>query len=562
MKYPSWLTPGGAEGEEGPSSRRQHTSRTTSRDPPTTDDSSVSSMYIDDDEDLLLQQAIEASKREMKREQAARKNSGLTDPTAADDSDDGVTRNTSGDELSTSQNSRNSSSRSTGSSSTSNRNYSISELVASLGDEDGSTDLPPALERRIRDFRFAQQKRRERNGAKKPYGIFGLYAHLSEIRADLEWAEDAAWRRNHNRPYLAWQDFEKARDKGAANRPWFTYGVIFICTIMLLVTFGVNDWKVEPLNVNPLIGPSAETLIKVGARSTPKIVNEGQWYRLFTPIVLHAGLVHFVVNMLATYYIGAAIEQSHGMLNTSILFLVPAIGGNILSAIFLPQYISVGASGGIFGLMGGCVADIAINWNLLFLKTTTDEDTRSRHIMVLLWLGFDFLINTLIGFTPFVDNFTHLGGFLYGLCCGLSTIEKLATSFFGVGKGKDSQIRNLILRFFGLLISVITIMVTTVLLSQSDGSTSPCHGCRYVSCIPFPFREDKWWYCDDCDFVTADLFLATDGSGVYDFIEMTCPNDVLAEIMIVEDGLTTRDQVRRELPHYCRKYCDDVFVSN
>ena len=218
MKYPSWLTPGGAEGEEGPSSRRQHTSRTTSRDPPTTDDSSVSSMYIDDDEDLLLQQAIEASKREMKREQAARKNSGLTDPTAADDSDDGVTRNTSGDELSTSQNSRNSSSRSTGSSSTSNRNYSISELVASLGDEDGSTDLPPALERRIRDFRFAQQKRRERNGAKKPYGIFGLYAHLSEIRADLEWAEDAAWRRNHNRPYLAWQDFEKARDKGAAPR--------------------------------------------------------------------------------------------------------------------------------------------------------------------------------------------------------------------------------------------------------------------------------------------------------------------------------------------------------
>ncbi len=287
-----------------------------------------------------------------------------------------------------------------------NRQYSVHELIASLGGND--VELPPALERRVRDFKFAQAKRREKHGDQQPWGIYGLYAHLSDIRADLEWAEDAAWRRQRGQPYLSWKDFDNSRDRGMHNRPLFTYGIVFLCTIMMFVTFGVNGWKFEPMNVNPLIGPSSETLIKCGARDTSLIVNEGQWYRLFTPMILHAGLVHFFVNMLALYFIGGAVEQSHGFASAAVLFIIPAVGGNILSAICLPQYISVGASGGIFGMMGGCIADISLNWNLLFLKTATDGNARSRHFYVLLWLGLDIVINCLLGFTPFVDNFTHL----------------------------------------------------------------------------------------------------------------------------------------------------------
>eukprot|EP00985_Skeletonema_marinoi_P021241 scaffold12932_cov66-Skeletonema_marinoi.AAC.1 len=155
------------------------------------------------------------------------------------------------------------------------------------GDWSNDETLSPALEQRLRDFQFAQRKRRETYGNERPYGILGLYDHLAGIRLDVEWAEDAAWRRGHKEPYLSWADFNKKHSKGW-NEPWFTYILIIVCTGMLIASFGVNDWLMEPININPMIGPSANTLIKLGAKQTALIVNQGEWYRLFSPMFLHA----------------------------------------------------------------------------------------------------------------------------------------------------------------------------------------------------------------------------------------------------------------------------------
>lgn len=105
---------------------------------------------------------------------------------------------------------------------------------------------------------------------------------------------------------------------------------------------------------------------------------------------------------------------------------------------------------------------------------------------VLLWLLFDIVINCLVGLTPFVDNFTHLGGMVYGFLCGLSTIERLSTDFFGIATSFWTKLRNILLRFSGLIISVVLIMITTAVLVDTDVGKSPCPSCRYVSCVPFP----------------------------------------------------------------------------
>lgn len=443
------------------------------------------------------------------------------------------------------------------------RKYSISQLVASLSSGADVSELPPELERRVRDFHLAQQKRADKYGTMTATGIYGMYVHLASVRVDLEWAEDAAWRRNNDEPYLAWTDFDDIRIKGF-NRPWLTYLLIFACTVMMFLGFAFNSWSFEPLDVNPLIGPSAKTLVELGARDTSAIVEDGQWFRLFTPLVLHAGLIHYLINMAALFFIGGAVEQSHGMFNTTLIFLISGVGGNILSAIFLPQYISVGASGGIFGLIGACLADIMLNWNILFLKSSEDDEkTRSRNIWAIVWITVELIVNILLGTTPYIDNFTHLGGLLYGFFCGLSTIESAVVGFFGYREDLCDKIRTFTIRFFGLIASVVFIMLTTAWLASSEVGENPCPNCRYFSCVPFPWwagDEDKWWHCDDCDRVTADLIRST--TDFYDTIRLTCPNDALSYIDVTSEKYSTPDDIRGKLPDYCRDYCAEVFSSN
>lgn len=280
----------------------------------------------------------------------------------------------------------------------------------------GEKFMAPALARRIRDFQFAQDKRRRKYGEERPWGILGLYDHLASIRVDVEWAEDAAWRRANGEPYMSWADFDSSKKRGI-NRPFCTYFLLFACTVLLIASIAVNGWKVEPINVNPMIGPSSQTLIRMGAKDSDLIVNHSEAWRLVSSTVLHAGVVHYCINMLALWFVGAAIETTHGFVATAILFVMPAIGGTTFSAIFLPEYITVGASGGIFGLIGACLADIIMNWKLLFSDFVNENGKKHKHAMVVVFLVVDIILNCLIGLTPYVDNFTRKSKHQTMRCC-------------------------------------------------------------------------------------------------------------------------------------------------
>ena len=156
-----------------------------------------------------------------------------------------------------------------------------------------------------------------------------------------------------------------------------------------------------------MIGPSAETLILMGAKDSYLIVSENEVWRVLSSAILHAGLVHYVINCLALWFVGKAIETTHGTMATAIIFIISAIGGTLLSAIFLPEYITVGASGGIFGLIGACLSDIIMNWKHLFSDFTNENGMRNNHLIVVVFLIMDIVLNCLIGLTPYVDNFTR-----------------------------------------------------------------------------------------------------------------------------------------------------------
>lgn len=383
--------------------------------------------------------------------------------------------------------------------------------------------------------------------------------------------------------YLSWSDFEASKKKGI-NRPFFTYFILFVCTILTIVSIGLNGWKVEPFDENPMIGPSAETLIRMGAKDSQLIVHEGESWRLVSSIVLHAGLIHYFVNMLALWFVGAAIETSHGFVATTMVFIIPAVGGTILSAIFLPEYITVGASGGIFGLIGACLADILVNWKLLFNDFVTENGKKHHHVIVLVFLVLDIALNCIIGLTPYVDNFTRkctqrdnqsitikipkhfnnldpclchfcidLGGMCYGFLCGISTMERVSSDFFGLSEGFWKKTKHIVVRFFGLIVSLIVIVITLVILLEGDGRTTPCPDCTWLSCVPFPPWEgdtSKWWYCDDCGRVTAEIISQPELH-----LELNCPSGVAVDVPLDEDDTISKSKLEKKLPSYCREYC-------
>ena len=408
--------------------------------------------------------------------------------------------------------------------------------------------------RRIRDFQFAQEKRRKKYGDERPWGILGLYDHLASIRIDVEWAEDAAWRRSNGMSYMSWAEYDESKKTGL-NRPYFTYLLLFVCTGVLIASIAVNGWKVEPIAENPMIGPSADTLILMGAKDTALIVNENEGWRLLSSAVLHAGLIHYFVNILALWFVGGAVEMSHGRIAATIIFTISAVGGTVFSALFLPTYITVGASGGIFGFIGACLADITMNWKLLFCDFVTEHGEKRSHIMVVAVLVLDMAVNIVLGLTPYVDNFCHLGGMFYGFLCGMSTMQRLNTNFFGLDEEAcTKRAKHFFMRFFGIIVSMVTLTATLIVLLQGDGETNPCPNCTWLSCVPFPPWRDathKWWYCDECGRVTADLVSEPELH-----LDLHCPeSDTIVSVNLTDMGDVTRSTLQKNLPTFCRYYC-------
>jgi membrane associated rhomboid family serine protease len=435
---------------------------------------------------------------------------------------------------------------------------SILALVQVLRTNVGSLpNLNPRLGRRVKDFQFAQSERSNRY-AIRPFGFVALFANLSDIRSDLRWAEDAAWRRENGKPYVSWEDFEARRSKGL-QRPYLTYLLVLSHIVMMIWSFQANNWKMESMNVNPLAGPSSEALLKLGALNTREMIETASWYRLVTATFLHAGIIHLVMNAAVLAVLGRAIELNHGIIATFFLFFVPAVGGNVVSALMQPGYTLVGASGGIFGLIGACVADAILNWKLMFLvfKDRPGMSGCWMKFRCIFWLCLELIIHSLIGFTPYVDNFAHLGGLLYGLLVAFMIMERLPLSFFGKGKGGCHRFRIAISQFFAAALVTSLLLVSSIWLSQSDGVTIPCPDCRYISCAPFPFwTEDKWWSCDGCDAVTAELYKNEDGS-FYNEIEVFCPDGmpVFGDISEHEYSESDMDDMQKMLPGLCRTLC-------
>ncbi|HSS19805.1 MAG TPA: rhomboid family intramembrane serine protease [Pyrinomonadaceae bacterium] len=134
---------------------------------------------------------------------------------------------------------------------------------------------------------------------------------------------------------------------------------------------------------------------------------QGQIWRLATATLMHVNFMHFWMNMLALLALARIIEQTLHRSWVPLVFLVSAIGGSLFSLVLYPHTTSVGASGGILGLLGFLTVAVMRN----------REKYPPKYLRRLLE-GIAFIgVFGAIGFAM-IDNGGHLGGLVAGAACG------------------------------------------------------------------------------------------------------------------------------------------------
>lgn len=156
-----------------------------------------------------------------------------------------------------------------------------------------------------------------------------------------------------------------------------------------------------------------ELSIEAAGFVKPKFIGEGQYWRVLTGGALHGGLLHIYFNSQALYGFGSLMEFLSNRAHVAIVFLLAVVFGGLLSFVFMPGGTSVGASGGIMGLIGYMAVYAYRRKEQLppdFLKT------------MLINVGFIAAFGIIA--YQLVDNFAHIGGFLAGFIYGFFQIPK------------------------------------------------------------------------------------------------------------------------------------------
>ncbi len=152
----------------------------------------------------------------------------------------------------------------------------------------------------------------------------------------------------------------------------------------------------------------AEYMLSVGAMSTDLVVGQHQFYRLITNIFLHFGWEHIMNNMFSLVLVGYTLENMIGRVKFLLVYFISGISGSvfgIINNLFLNgdiYTVSAGASGAIYGVLGGVFA------MYLFSKNRQLRASLPRFLIFL-------VISLYAGFKdPTVGGDAHLGGLVAG----------------------------------------------------------------------------------------------------------------------------------------------------
>ncbi len=149
--------------------------------------------------------------------------------------------------------------------------------------------------------------------------------------------------------------------------------------------------------------PDGQTLFDFGGK-WPRAIAAGQWWRLITAGFLHGGIMHILMNSWGLFNVGSQVEESYGASRFWVIYIISTVTGYLASFYGSPS-LSIGASAGIFGLIGAMIA--------FSVREGTSQSAAMRSFYIQ-WAIFGLVM----GLWPGIDNFAHLGGLAGGFVVG------------------------------------------------------------------------------------------------------------------------------------------------
>jgi rhomboid protease GluP len=178
--------------------------------------------------------------------------------------------------------------------------------------------------------------------------------------------------------------------------------ILTLCVGFYLVTV-VASMKAG--NESAVMGLDSPTLKRFGGKFTQFIL-AGQWWRVITAGFLHGGLMHIFMNSWGLLDLGRQVEMYYGVRRMIVIYVMSTIGGFALSTIWTPV-LSIGASAGIFGLLGAMLA-----------MTMRHEGPAAQYLRgaYTRFAVYGLAIGLLPGLH--IDNAAHVGGLAMGFAVG------------------------------------------------------------------------------------------------------------------------------------------------
>ena len=232
---------------------------------------------------------------------------------------------------------------------------------------------------------------------------------------------------------------------GAGRKPVVTYTLLGINSLVWIAS--------------ELAGGAQDrgALLDFGAMFGP-LIADGQYWRLFTAIFLHIGIFHMALNSLALFIFGQLVEAIFGSWRFAALYIVAGLGGSATSYLFNSIALAAGASGAIFGVLGALTAYFYVQRNVM------GEMARRNLMSLLVLAGINLVFGLLF---PGVDNWAHLGGFVFGAALGLRLAPRYEPVKNLLGQVVTFRDRNSLLRQMPVVAGGIGAAVLIALLATA-----------------------------------------------------------------------------------------------